>query len=29
MGECQDTLLQAIRQPDFQEPDPHPGRERY
>ena len=22
-------LLAAIRQPDFQEPDPHPGRERY
>jgi len=29
MCERQDTLLQAIRQPDFQEPDPHPGRERY
>jgi hypothetical protein len=24
-----ELLLAAIRQPDFQEPDPHPGRERY
>jgi hypothetical protein len=25
MSGRQDTLLEAIRQPDFQEPDPHPG----
>lgn len=25
----QDLLLRAIRNPDFQEPDPRPGRERY
>jgi hypothetical protein len=25
----QDMLLETIRQPDFQEPDPYPGRERY
>jgi len=24
-----DLLLAAIRRPDFQEPDPRPGRERY
>lgn len=29
MRERQDTLLEAIRQPDFQESDPRPGRERY
>jgi hypothetical protein len=29
MSGRQDTLLEAIRQPDLQEPDPHPGRERY
>lgn len=29
MRERRDTLLEAIRHPDFQEPDPHPGRERY
>jgi uncharacterized protein YuzE len=29
MRERQDTLLETIRHPDFQEPDPHPGRERY
>jgi hypothetical protein len=29
MSGRQDTLLEAIRQPNFQEPDPHPGRERY
>lgn len=29
VSERQDTLLAAIRQPDLQEPDPHPGRERY
>jgi hypothetical protein len=29
MRERQETLLEAIRHPDFQEPDPHPGRERY
>jgi len=29
MRERQDLLLEAIRHPDFQEPDPNPGRERY
>lgn len=29
MSGRQDELLEAIRQPDLQEPDPHPGRERY
>lgn len=29
MRERQDTLLEAIARPDFQEPDPHPRRERY
>jgi hypothetical protein len=24
-----ESLLDAIRRPDFQEPDPRPGRERY
>jgi hypothetical protein len=24
-----ELLLEAIRRPDFQEPDPRPGRERY
>jgi hypothetical protein len=24
-----EVLLEAIRRPDFQEPDPRPGRERY
>jgi hypothetical protein len=24
-----ELLLMAIRRPDYQEPDPHPGRERY
>jgi hypothetical protein len=29
MAGRQDELLEAIRQPDLQEPDPRPGRERY
>jgi hypothetical protein len=29
MREQQDTLLAAVRHPDFQEPGPHPGRGRY
>jgi hypothetical protein len=29
MGGELELLLEAIRRPDFQEPDPRPGRERY
>ena len=29
MRERQDVLLEAVRHPDFQEPDPRSGRERY
>ncbi len=29
MRDHRDTLLETIRQPDYQEPDPRAGRERY
>lgn len=29
MQEHLETLLEAISKPDYQEPDPRPGRERY
>lgn len=29
MRDHRDTLLEAIRRPDYQEPDPRAGRERY